>query len=172
MPRRPRRFNETEATSWPLNKEKIMGLDMFLYREYNLTDQYLDDQVLLEPLKKSDRFKNYHNFTIRTEIAYWRKANQIHRWFVNNVQEGIDDCRETYVNAESLSDLLKVVTEVLRNGTEEFALEKLPPSPGFCFGSSTVDKSYWENLKDTKKMIEEVLRTDDDDASYFYWASW
>lgn len=25
------------------------------------------------------------------EVAYWRKANHIHNWFVQNIQDGIDD---------------------------------------------------------------------------------
>ena len=26
------------------------------------------------------------------QIASWRKANAIHKWFVDNVQDGVDDC--------------------------------------------------------------------------------
>jgi len=31
------------------------------------------------------------------EAMYWRKANAIHRWFVENVQGGQDDCKPYYV---------------------------------------------------------------------------
>ena len=30
---------------------------------------------------------------VRCRAAYWRKANQIHGWFVKNVQDDEDDCR-------------------------------------------------------------------------------
>ena len=40
-----------------------------------------------------------------TEIIYWRKANAIHKWFVENVQEGVDDCGEYEVTVEQLTEL-------------------------------------------------------------------
>ena len=43
-----------------------------------------------------------------TEVAYWRKANAIHRWFVNNVQDGIDECQETIVTRNQLFTLLQI----------------------------------------------------------------
>ena len=30
------------------------------------------------------------SYIVRTEAGYWRKANQIHGWFVNNCQDGIE----------------------------------------------------------------------------------
>ena len=47
------------------------------------------------------------------ELAYWRKANQIHKWFVDNVQEGVDNCGEYYVSHEKLQELLDTVNNVL-----------------------------------------------------------
>ena len=32
--------------------------------------------------------------TIRLEAGYWRKANHIHKWIVDNLQDGKDDCQE------------------------------------------------------------------------------
>lgn len=34
----------------------------------------------------------YPHSDIIQNVGYWRKANQIHRWFVDNVQDGDDDC--------------------------------------------------------------------------------
>jgi len=48
------------------------------------------------------------------EVACWRKANQIHRWFVENVQDGNDDCKEYYVSRENLKELLDTVNTVLQ----------------------------------------------------------
>lgn len=39
-----------------------------------------------------DAEHKYGYANIREEIGYWRKANQIHNWFVENVQDGEDDC--------------------------------------------------------------------------------
>lgn len=46
-------------------------------------------------------------------VAYWRKANAIHRWFVENVQEGEDDCRSYYVGRDKLEELVGVCRKVL-----------------------------------------------------------
>ena len=54
-----------------------MGLDMYLYgvvSKYNLHDY------------------NIGNIRTFVEIGYWRKSNQIHKWFVDNIQEGVDNC--------------------------------------------------------------------------------
>lgn len=48
------------------------------------------------------------------EIAYWRKANHIHQWFVENVQGGEDDCQEYRVSREQLQALLETVNTVLQ----------------------------------------------------------
>lgn len=52
---------------------------------------------------------------IETEEIYWRKANHIHKWFVDNVQNGNDDCGTYYVSREQLRELLDTVTKVLES---------------------------------------------------------
>ena len=49
-----------------------------------------------------------------TKVAYWRKANAIHGWFVKNVQNGIDECQESVVTREQLNELLLVCHEVIK----------------------------------------------------------
>ena len=45
-------------------------------------------------------------------MAYWRKANQIHQWFVENVQNGKDDCDEHRVSRQRLQDLVDICKKV------------------------------------------------------------
>lgn len=51
-----------------------------------------------------------------THIVYdagqWRKANQIHNWFVQNIQKGNDDCGEYYVEIDQLKDLLSICEQI------------------------------------------------------------
>ena len=49
------------------------------------------------------------------EIGYWRKANAIHKWFVDNVQNGVDDCGEYKVTKEQLIQLHNACNDVLNN---------------------------------------------------------
>ncbi|RLB83158.1 MAG: hypothetical protein DRH15_05655, partial [Deltaproteobacteria bacterium] len=48
------------------------------------------------------------------EVGYWRKANAIHRWFVENVQDGNDDCERYYVPREKLKELKDLCQEVIK----------------------------------------------------------
>lgn len=47
------------------------------------------------------------------EVMYWRKANQVHNWFVRHVQNGEDDCREHYVSPDSIHELFKTCAKVM-----------------------------------------------------------
>lgn len=53
---------------------------------------------------------------IMEQVGYWRKANSIHNWFVENVQDGIDDCEyHDEVTKEALEELLDLCNIVLRS---------------------------------------------------------
>ena len=154
-----------------------MGLDMFLNKR--LSKKTADDEV---------------------QVGYWRKANHIHKWFVDEVQEGIDDCGEYEVSHEQLKDLLFLVNEVLlacvltkgkiQNGEtmnkdgkwepimedgfyvkdHTIAEQLLPCQSGFFFGPTNYDQYYVEDLKTTKQILENALA--DKDAVYYYSSSW
>lgn len=101
---------------------------------------------------------------------YWRKANQIHNWMVNNVQGGNDDCGLYEVSIDQILKLHKEI--VFAMATKDTS--NLPPTSGFFFGSTEVDQWYWENLADTKKYLEEMqdLFEDNTDTQFFYCSSW
>ena len=62
-------------------------------------------------------FKNvgihFEWFSIFTEVGYWRKANHIHSWFVENVQGGNDDCSYYTVKEDNFVDLKKTCEKVV-----------------------------------------------------------
>jgi len=63
-----------------------------------------------------DTEKKHPWYRIHEEVGYWRKANHIHAWFVNNVQDGVDDCRyHNEVTKELLEELRDTCIEVLNN---------------------------------------------------------
>lgn len=172
-----------------------MGLDMYLYaRKYISKTKYVphegrlvetedEDYGKLDEAYESafpkglDRFAEYHGRTIQTEIAYWRKANQIHNWFVLNVQDGKDDCEAYYVSREDLEALLEDVDKVLETvGTDQFeqtAEEILPTEQGFFFGNYDYDEYYIEQLEHTKQVVEHVLACfNEGNFGVYYRASW
>ena len=102
------------------------------------------------------------------EAMYWRKSNQIHKWFVDNVQKGTDDCGNYDVSREQIEELRQLILKVL--DTKNATL--LPPQEGFFFGSKTVDDYYWQDLRDTEEKLGKVLEDLTDNWSFEYHSSW
>ena len=61
--------------------------------------------------------------SLEFSAAYWRKANMIHKFFVDTLAEGNDDCSEMFVPRDVLVDLLAkcklVMAHIEAAGTEE-----------------------------------------------------
>jgi hypothetical protein len=105
---------------------------------------------------------------ITVDSVYWRKANAIHNWFVQNVQGGVDDCGKYTVTNEDLLNLLHVINTVLADPEE--ASELLPVTSGFFFGSIEYDEWYFDGIQNTIEILEGVLS--DTSADYYYSSSW
>lgn len=141
-----------------------MGLDMYLTRSWYIGAQYDFNEIAGE-INITERGKRIPiNFekvtTIREEAAYWRKANEIHKWFVDNCQDGEDDCREAWVSHEQLQELLDICKTILNapeSQRNRLAEELLPTQRGFFFGSTEYDEWYYEDLKYTVKTLEPLL---------------
>jgi hypothetical protein len=108
---------------------------------------------------------------VTAQAGYWRKANAIHKWFVDNVQRGEDDCMSYHVSAEQLTELRDTCVKVLND--RSLANELLPPAEGFFFGCTGIDEFYFEDLRYTVGMINaELARPDFDQYEYSYQSSW
>ena len=89
-----------------------MGLDMYINRRvrgYRKGDGTLS--MSFEDYK-SDEWGVGNGETVETEVAYWRKANAIHKWFVDNVQDGVDECQESDIDIDTLKRLRDLCMEV------------------------------------------------------------
>lgn len=155
-----------------------MGLDMFLLREVRISNyDYLPPedkfqvQISVTRGKKPIHINVDRVTTIKEEVAYWRKANAIHSWFVKNVQEGKDDCGTYYVSRGDLKNLMETCQTILDNPSK--AEELLPTSSGFFFGSTEYDDWYFGDLKKTVDICKECLSIEDDLVdNFFYHSSW
>ena len=102
-------------------------------------------------------------------VAYWRKANSIHSWFVRNVQDGKDDCKTYYVAKEQLRELLNDCNEVLKTRNSSI----LQPKGGFFFGSTRIDEGYWFDIEDTVKKLTRILEAPAlQGEDLYYQSSW
>lgn len=195
-----------------------MGLDQYLYRktylgyddkqnirealgketyrkEKNIPEGFKLPPALKDTLEKLEKCAEYNE-----EVAYWRKANMLHGWFVRNCQSIQEDI-EIKVTYQDLVNLLKDINEVLENtvletgqvhmgttftdkGIEEkyeeglivkdssVAEELLPTTQGFFFGSYDYDEYYVMDLKDAKEKLEKVINESNEDDEFLYYASY
>jgi hypothetical protein len=145
-----------------------MGLDMHLYNK--LEEGEPDWERLYKRLEEGEPFESVTPFR---DIAYWRKFNALHQWFVMHVQNGNDDCRRYPVTRQHLIHLLDTLKSL--SGEEEDARQKLPPQSGFFFGSTDIDARYWSEVERTIATIEKLLGQPDADYWFhnlFYLADW
>ena len=145
-----------------------MGLDMYLnakrflwHNESELADKLTENFPELGEAKIKE---------VTAQAMYWRKSNAIHKWFVDNVQQGVDDCGNYEVSREQLMELLSVIEMVLDDNG--LASEMLPPQSGFFFGSNDIDDWYWEDLKSTKERLEKLLAHEMPGWWFEYHSSW
>lgn len=181
-----------------------MGLDMYLVKKTYVGNYFKEKAEMVKvvvPKSRSSYIKEIKAERISEiveRVACWRKANAIHKWFVDNVQKGEDDCGEYYVSNEDLKKLLEIVDKVLaasklvggnivdgqtatKNGWKDnvvkgkiiedstVAKRLLPCAGGFFFGSTDYNEYYYQDLVETKKMLTPLLK---EDGEYYYSASW
>lgn len=155
-----------------------MGLDMYLYaNKYISKAEWRGEEASKQfdeivKIMQADEFirKDLPSGSVNFQVAYWRKANQIHKWFVDNVQDGDDDCREYSVDREQLQKLLDTCHKVKADAS--LADEYLPPSQGFFFGSNEIDEWYWQDIDGTIEMLTDTLTHTPEDYGFTYQSSW
>ena len=182
-----------------------MGLDMYLEGSFSTrayiqpTDQqYADMREGKEvTVEQSPELKDaiagigfedapiahqYNHMTYVFPIITWRKANAIHKFFVDTCQEGNDNCQRHYVSRGNLEELLETINTILAVKTpvarRTKAEELLPTEMGFFFGSEDYDDWYFEDLKRTKTTLEKVFEYEENAEagkcfdSFYYQSSW
>lgn len=194
-----------------LNINNFMGLDMTLSKKHYVGNKWRKPTQLVkvtvprktkgvkDRLGKIDVPKITY---IETEVMYWRKANAIHNWFINNCADGDTNQATMSVSRDNLKELLDVCKIVSANsvlvkgkikngfsydGEKEIpnmvdgqyiedasiAQKLLPCTTGFFFGSQDYDEYYLHDIKETIKVLEKELKTNDESyPEYEYHASW
>jgi len=183
-----------------------MGLDMYLSKRTYVkrwdhqSEAVTHSVTVTKGGKPHPEFKPERVSHVIEEVAYWRKANAIHKWFVDHVQSGNDDCREYYVDQDQLRELVDLCKQVIRSvecvtgdvadgatyhpdGRVEqhthpgpvvaqggLAAKLMPTQGGFFFGGTDYDEHYLQDLTETVEMLEPLL--DEETGEFYYRSSW
>lgn len=114
----------------------------------------------------------FPSISINVSVAYWRKVNSVHKWFVDNVQKGKDDCGSYYVEREQLMQLKTLCEAIVKDKNLSMAYVGLPTQDGFFFGNTEYDEYYFADLEDTVKQLQDVLDNYSEDWMFYYQSSW
>jgi len=152
-----------------------MGLDMYFYKKtYVSNDEWIKPEFRTKvTIERNGQEVDSTNIRyIVEEAGYWRKANAIHRWFVENIQDGQDDCDEYVVSIEKLKQLKKDCELAL--SSKVVAENVMPTQSGFFFGSTDYDEYYEEDLRNTIAIVDKALADYDKEfaVSFHYSSSW
>lgn len=148
-----------------------------------------------------DEGKTYPRKSIPDEVGYWRKANAVHKWFVDNVQHGQDDCgyheevtkgklielrdKCAYIMDNAVMAKGKVSNGyTFKNGAKEPILEDgfivtnkevceqtLPSQSGFFFGGTEYDEYYIEDIRYTLDLCNKLIEETDFERYALYYTS-
>ena len=143
----------------------------------------------------------YSYVGLREVVAEWRKANAVHKWFVDNVQGGEDDCEwHDEVTKETLEELRDVCKEVIENAVlvngkvingytwdgkrevphyedgkivvnSEVCSALLPTADGFFFGGTEYNEWYLDDVRYTYDICTRLLEETDFDKQMIYYLS-
>lgn len=180
-----------------------MGLDMYLYKktyvknwQHNGPERQHEITIKKGGEVRKDIKPERISYIIE-EVAYWRKFNALHGWFVNECADGVDECQAIYVTNEKMKELLetlKKVSELINKSTkttkvlqdwhgkdyevsvydcEDEVKDIFSPTAGFFFGGTEIDDYYKSDVEETIKTIEDLLSEDEEGyADFEYQASW
>lgn len=153
-----------------------MGLDMYLQASKSISGQeYSDDrdrmiyQTITTAIGLGDEVieklqRNYGNVSLT--VGYWRKAHEIHQWFVDTVQDGVDNCAEYYIPRSTLEQLMESVGVVLADPTKKD--EEFPEN------SESRDWDTWleDEYRATYENLKLLLSPKFDGWEFYYQSSW
>lgn len=99
------------------------------------------------------------------QIGYWRKANAIHNWFVENVQNGDDNCDDYYVDTDKLKELKEICEKIISVAK----LEKGKISAGWTITKGERVNNYVDGMVVTNvDELKEILPTTTYTSGFFF----
>jgi hypothetical protein len=110
---------------------------------------------------------------VEVPVYYWRKANFVHQYIVDNYANGEDNCQAIELTIGALRELVDLCHEVLKDKSK--ASELLPTQSGFFFGSTEYDDWYYEQVEDTFRGLSgllEKVEASSEELYPVYQASW
>lgn len=137
-----------------------MGLDMYLHATASRTHSRYEKDVLplhyegpFQRFEQSQHDRNYLSTETNCQVGYWRKFNALHKYIVDTFAEGVDECQRIELGRKEIEQILELLQKINRDN----AMELLPPSSGFFFGSQEIDEWYMRDVEYSIKVFQLAL---------------
>jgi len=116
-----------------------------------------------------------------TEVLYLRKANQIHKYFVDKFADGNDDCKPIYIELDDLKELKAICEQIIKEsslavnilkggwgsifqkkdkkvklGKPDYEEKTFRPLEEKCLSELKAGDCYFANEGNTLRYIEEI----------------
>lgn len=136
-----------------------MGLDMYLNKRTMINRPAL---VTITGPSVAD-INPDRIVVIEERVASWQNAPAIHRWFVLECQDGIDDHRIVHVSRGKLEELCDLCQALLvrrmtdPNAASRLATMTLPMPKQTFLGPAMFDDAYWMNIAHTATTLRGTL---------------
>lgn len=145
-----------------------MGFDMYLNKKIEVDTEYSNITGTIALQRENTpitiRF-NKLKFIIERQAA-WYNAYSIHKWFVNNVQDGYDNDGYYEVYGEVLLKLVDICKKILEN--KDLAKTLLPSVDSYGNENQEYNEHYFKQLEDVIEQLNDVEK----DAYYEYSSGW
>lgn len=138
-----------------------MGLDMYLMKEFyvknwdHTPEERKHTITVLQGGKPRTDIDVAQIGAIIVDVAYWRKANAIHQWFIDNCADGKDDCSDVYVSRGKLQELLETCKAVLSTAKTKV---------GRVSNGSSFSKGKDGKLREKKHWVKGTIITNPEDC--------
>lgn len=96
----------------------------------------------------------FFNKVKTNQLNYFRKVNFLVKFFKTKGMD-VENQRPFWVDKEDCEELLSLCNQVLSDHSK--ASELLPTMPGFFFGSTDYDTFYFDDVKEVKEYMEELI---------------
>lgn len=101
---------------------------------------------------------------------YFRKYNWLYGWVRRKLKIAeLKNCEHYQLTRSMVNDLIDDITNVLSDNS--LAEKVLPTESGFFFGSTEYDEWYYDDLRDAKEQLTQLLTemSDGEPADFWSW---
>lgn len=152
-----------------------MGLDQFISATIHVPAQKVGDVIEDNPILKKLVDDQFALATVKLKLGQFRKFNALHGYIEKRVGE-IENLQDVSIDdiIDELYEDCKLIlaTKDSKDGNAD-AIQRMPPTEGFFFGSTEVDGWYYSDVKELHDLLADLIKLSEiGDISFKYTAWW